>query len=239
MSPSRERAASAGQSLEPRSLDRYARHGSSRNLGRFDCFPFGMDAVTRALRRHRQNPPFMNLLLRLCLTFLLSRRRQRLHVLDTCVTPFRVWPNDLDVLRHMTNGRYFAILDLGRVDLLLRSRVWQRVNAQRWYPVVTLETIRFHRSLQLCERYDVTTRVIGWDEKHVFLEQGFSRGGTKVALGVVRTRFLKRGGGTVPTNELLAWIGVTQPSPDLPEWVVQWSRAEGGMAVRAESVLQT
>lgn len=147
----------------------------------------------------------MNLLLRLCVTFLLSWRRRRLHVLDTCVTPFRVWP---------------------------------RVNAQRWYPVVTLETIRFHRSLHLWERYDVTTRVIGWDEKHVFLEQGFRRDGTEVALGVVRTRFLKRGGGTVPTNELLAWIGVTQPSPDLPEWIVQWSRAEGGMATRAESVLQ-
>ncbi|WP_367188417.1 hypothetical protein [Burkholderia sp. Ed8] len=55
----------------------------------------------------------------------------------------------------------------------------------------------------------------------------------------MRTRFLKRGGGTVPTDELLARIGVTQPSPDLPEWVVQWSRAEGGMTVRAESVLQT
>ena len=175
----------------------------------------------------------MNLLLRLCLTFLLSWRRQRLHILDTCVTPFRVWPNDLDVLRHMTNGRYFAILDLGRVDLLLRSRVWQRVNAQGWYPVVTLETIRFRRSLHLWERYDVTTRVIGWDEKHVFLEQGFNRGGDQVALGVVRTRFLKRGGGSVSTNELLAWIGVTEPSPELPEWVAQWSRAEGGMADQA------
>ncbi|WP_186059515.1 thioesterase family protein [Burkholderia gladioli] len=181
----------------------------------------------------------MNLLLRLCLVFLLSRRRRRLHILDTCVTPFRVWPNDLDMLRHMTNGRYFAILDLARVDLLLRSRVWQRVNAQRWYPVVTLETIRFHRSLHLWERYDVTTRVIGWDEKHVFLEQGFIRGGTQVAIGVVRTRFLKRGGGTVPTRELLAWIGVTQPSPDLPEWVAQWNRAEGGAAVHEQSVAQT
>ncbi|MDC6128197.1 porin [Burkholderia gladioli] len=230
----------AGLSFDPyRSFDRCARRGSARNLERFDCFPFGIDAVTRASRRHGQNPPLMNLLLRLCLVFLLSRRRRRLHILDTCVTPFRVWPNDLDVLRHMTNGRYFAILDLARVDLLLRSRVWQRVNAQRWYPVVTLETMRFHRSLHLWERYDVTTRVIGWDEKHVFLEQGFMRGGTQVAIGVVRTRFLKRGGGTVPTRELLAWIGVTQPSPDLPQWVAQWNRAEGGAAVHEQSVAQT
>ncbi|WP_176054427.1 thioesterase family protein [Paraburkholderia caribensis] len=171
----------------------------------------------------------MNLLLRLFLTFLLSPRRGHLHVLDTCVTPFRVWPNDLDVLRHMTNGRYFTILDLARVDLMIRSRVWPQIKRQGWYPVVTLETMRFHRSLELWDRYDVATRVIGWDERHVFLEQAFIRDGVQVALGVVRTRFLKRSGGTVPTGELLGLAGVTQTSPALPEWVVQWSAAEGGM----------
>lgn len=171
----------------------------------------------------------MNLLLRLFLTFMLSPRRGHLHVLDTCVTPFRVWLNDLDVLRHMTNGRYFTILDLARVDLMIRSRVWPQIKKQGWYPVVTLETMRFHRSLELWDRYDVATRVIGWDERHVFLEQAFIRDGAQVALGVVRTRFLKRSGGTVPTGELLRLAGVTKASPALPEWVVQWSAAEGGM----------
>ncbi|MEM5387417.1 thioesterase family protein [Paraburkholderia phymatum] len=173
----------------------------------------------------------MNLLLRLFLTLMLSPRRGRLHVLDTCVTPFRVWPNDLDVLRHMTNGRYFTILDLARVDLMVRSGMWPQLRKQGWYPVVTLETMRFHRSLELWDRYDVATRVIGWDEKHAFIEQSFIRDGAQVALGVVRARFLKRSGGTVPTNDLLQLAGVTQASPVLPEWIVQWSAAEGGMAI--------
>jgi len=173
----------------------------------------------------------MNLLLRLILTLLLSPRRSRLRVLDTCVTPFRVWPNDLDVLRHMTNGRYFTILDLARVDLMVRSGMWPQLRKQGWYPVVTLETMRFHRSLELWDRYDVATRVIGWDDKHVFIEQAFIRDGAQVALGVVRARFLKRSGGTVPTSDLLQLAGVAQASPVLPEWVEQWSAAEGGMAI--------
>lgn len=173
----------------------------------------------------------MNLLLRLFLTLMLSPRRRRLHVLDVCVTPFRVWPNDLDVLRHMTNGRYFTILDLARVDLMVRSGMWPQMKKQGWYPVVTMETMRFHRSLELWDRYDVATRVIGWDEKHVFIEQAFVRDGAQVALGVVRARFLKRGGGTVPTSDLLKLADVAQSSPDLPEWVVQWSAAEGGMVL--------
>jgi acyl-CoA thioesterase FadM len=114
----------------------------------------------------------MSLLFRLLLLIFTSRRRSRLNVLDTCITPFRVWLNDLDVLLHMNNGRYLTILDLARVDLMMRSGLWRQLNAQRWYPVVTLETIRFHRSLELGNRYDVRSRVIGWDEKHIFIEQG-------------------------------------------------------------------
>jgi acyl-CoA thioesterase FadM len=172
----------------------------------------------------------MSLLIRLLILLFTSRRRSRLQVLDNCVTPFRVWLNDLDVLLHMNNGRYFTILDLARVDLMLRSGLWRQLKARSWYPVVTLETMRFHRSLELGNAYNVHTRVIGWDEKHIFIEQGFVRDDVQVALSVVRARFLKRSGGVVTTAELLQLSGITQPSPELPEWVARWSEAEGGMA---------
>jgi acyl-CoA thioesterase FadM len=181
----------------------------------------------------------MSLLLRLLLLLVSSRRRSRLHVLDTCVTPFRVWLNDLDALLHMNNGRYLTILDLARVDLMMRSGLWKHLKAQGWYPVVTLETIRFHRSLELGNRYDVETRVIGWDEKHIFVEQGFVRDDAQVALAVVRARFLKRSGGVVTTAELLQLSGITQPAPALPEWVARWSEAEGGMAFASSTVSDT
>ena len=90
--------------------------------------------------------------------------------------------------------------------------------------------MRFHRSLELGDRYDVRTRVIGWDDKHIFIEQGFVRDDAQVALAVVRARFLKRSGGAVTTAEILELSGVTQTSPALPEWVAHWSEAEGGMA---------
>ncbi|WP_261540152.1 thioesterase family protein [Burkholderia multivorans] len=171
----------------------------------------------------------MNLLLRLFFTLLLSRRRSRVGLLDACATTFRVLPSDLDVLGHMTNARYFSILDLARVDFMIRSGMWPRLKARSWYPVVTSETIRFHRSLKLWERYQVLTQIIGWDEKHVFIEQRFVRDGVMVASGVIRARILKRGGGTLGTSALLEVAKVTQQSPPLPEWVVRWSEAEGGM----------
>jgi len=170
----------------------------------------------------------MSLLLRLFAILLFGRRRGSLQMLDLCETPFRVLPNDLDVQMHMTNGRYFTILDLGRVDLMLRNGLWPRLKAAGWYPVVTQETMRFYRSLELWDRYLVRTRVIGWDDKSILLEQAFVRDGIEVASGIVKARFLKRKGGMVATSELMELAGIAHASPPLPEWIAQWSAADGG-----------
>ena len=68
----------------------------------------------------------MKLWFRLMLTFLISRSRTPCGLMDTCVTPFRVLPTDLDLLGHVNNGVYFQLMDLGRVDFMLRSGYWQR-----------------------------------------------------------------------------------------------------------------
>lgn len=63
----------------------------------------------------------MNLILRLLALPLLSRRRSKTSPLGPCRTPFRVWPTDLDILRHVNNGVYLSLMDLARVDLLSRA----------------------------------------------------------------------------------------------------------------------
>ena len=103
----------------------------------------------------------MNLLLRLLWLLLTARRRQPASVLGPCESGFRVLPNDLDVLLHMNNGRYFSIMDLARVDLMARSNVWPKLKSRGWYPVVVRETMDFRRSLQLFDCYAVGTTVIG------------------------------------------------------------------------------
>ena len=60
----------------------------------------------------------MKLYLRLLHLWLLGRRRSRVSVMGPVRTPFRVWPTDLDLLRHVNNGVYLTIMDIGRLDLL-------------------------------------------------------------------------------------------------------------------------
>ncbi len=165
----------------------------------------------------------MNLIFRLIWTFLVSRFRSRVSVLGPCQTPFRCLPTDLDVLRHMNNGKYLSLMDLARVDLMSRAGLAQPISKKGWYPVVVAETIRFRKSLELFDAFVIDTSVIGWDEKAFLLEQKFLRKKTCIAEAVVRARFLKKSGGSVMPQEILALIDYKEPSPHLPAWVKEWN----------------
>ena len=165
----------------------------------------------------------MNLYFRLLLFMIRVRFRSRLGIWDTSHVTFRVNPLDLDLQRHMNNGRYLSLMDLGRMDLMLRSRFWQRITGQGWYPVVAGQTITYRRSLLLWERFDLASRVIGHDDRWIYMEQVFRRDGQVVADAIVRARFLRRTGGSVPVDELIALVGPLPKHLTLPEWVTEWN----------------
>lgn len=165
----------------------------------------------------------MNLLFRLLGVLLMYRFRTPVGILEVCRTPFHCWPNDLDLLRHMNNGRYLTIMDLGRTDLMYRAGLAKPIADHGYYPVVVSQMVRYRKSLQLWDRFEVQTRVLGWDDKAFLMSQKFYRGQTVIAEAVVRARFLKKAGGSVKTSEILALAGVDQPSPEIPAWVSGWN----------------
>ena len=179
----------------------------------------------------------VNLLLRLLWLAVAGGLRRAVAVLGPCRTPFRVWPTDLDVLRHVNNGVYFSIMDVARVDLMRRAGLWKPILARGWYPVAVAEMIQFRRSLTLFQSFEIVTRVLAWDERAFLIEQRFERARETVALAYVRARFLAKGGGRVAPADLLALAGV---APDaaaagpVPDAAARWNedvaiwRAGGG-----------
>jgi acyl-CoA thioesterase FadM len=165
----------------------------------------------------------MNLFLRLLLLLFTAPFRPRCDVLGPARKRFVVWPADLDVLWHVNNGVYLSMLDVARVDLMLRSGMLKALGRRGIYPVVAAETIRFRRSLRLLQSFEIETTVIGWDDKALLIRHHFTRAGELVAEAVVRARFLKRRGGTVSTKELLAVLDKPGPSPALPSWIEAWN----------------
>ena len=166
----------------------------------------------------------MTLFFRLVLLLLTRPFRPRCEPLGPTRKRFRVWPPDLDVLLHVNNGVYLTMLDVARVDLLLRSGVGARLWRKGFYPVVAAETIRFRRSLQLFQAFEVETALIGWDEKAFIIQHRFLRREELVAEAFVRSRFLKRSGGSVSSREILELVGHSEASPPLPTWIDAWNR---------------
>ena len=162
------------------------------------------------------------MILRTLLQLLLSRRRSKLDVHDVGRMRLRVLPTDLDILGHMNNGVYFSIMDLGRMDLMIRSGLWPKLLAKGYYPVMANESGTFRKSLQPWQRYVLESRIVGYDAKAVYVEQRFVVDGEIYASAMTRGRFLKKSGGTVSMQELsdLTGVDVTTMSP--PTWIDPW-----------------
>ena len=167
----------------------------------------------------------MNLFLRLLLLFFTAPFGAGCDLFGPTRKRFIVWPPDLDVLFHVNNGVYLSMLDVARVDLLLRSGVARQLRQSGFYPVVAAETIRFRRSLKLFQVFEVETAIIGWDDKAFIIQHRFLRREELVAEAIVRVRILKRSGGTVSSRELLDLVGRAGASPALPTWIEAWNRA--------------
>jgi len=134
-------------------------------------------------------------------------------------------PTDLDILRHMNNGRYLSLFDLGRWDLLIRTGLFDAMKDRGWYAVVSSETVTFRKSLELWQRFDIESRFVGHDDRAVFLEHRAVVDGEVYARVIVRSRMLRRSGGTVSNEELFAAVGKPQGLPEVEPWIHEWASA--------------
>ena len=156
----------------------------------------------------------MNHLFRLLWLVLTWRFQKRLTPENpVCITHFRCWFTDIDVLMHMNNGKYLSLMDLGRVDLMLRMGAFQKLRKKGIYPVVVSEAIRFRRSIKLFSKFRIVTETIGWDDKYVFLTQKFYVREDMYASALIKGRFLHNDGRKIPPSELWEAAGMMPKIP--------------------------
>jgi acyl-CoA thioesterase FadM len=167
----------------------------------------------------------MNLYLRVMSVVVAALRAGPLGPFDTSRLDFRTMPGDLDLNGHMNNGRYLTLMDLGRVDLSVRTGIHRVLLAHAWKPVVASEIVRFRKSLHLGERFVLTSRILGWDHRSVYVEHRMERGEEIVAIGIVRGMFIGTEGAVAPERIARA-IGHAAPPPRLPGAIRAWREAE-------------
>lgn len=157
---------------------------------------------------------------------LLSRFRRRIGPLGEARLRFTVLPNDCDLNFHLNAGRFISFMDVGRVELLARMRMFGRVMQRGWRPINGGTMIRYRRSLLPFERFVLRSRVLGWDEKWIYFEHIIERNGELCAIANARGLF-REGKRSVTPREVAELLGIDATGmPALPEFIEHWRRAE-------------
>ena len=161
----------------------------------------------------------MNLFFRLLLVFLkASFSRKTTDIFDTTVIRSRVMLTDQDMFAHMTNSRYFSFSDLAIINYVVRTGSWSKLRKRGWSPVVAAESVTFLRMLRAHQRFNVETRLVGWDERYLCLEHRFVRGGDPTAVVRIVARFASRNRSErVMMSDVTELLDVSQQSPTLPD----------------------
>ncbi len=178
----------------------------------------------------------MNLYFRLLYMLVASFFKPRVHdALAESHLSFHVLPTDLDLNGHMNNGRYLTIMDLGRMDFVLRVGLAGYVIRNKYIPVLSAAQVRYRLPLLPFQKYTLATRILCWDEKWFYMEQRFIINGGKkdgaiAAIGLLKGSFFSKAKRTTaPVREIVQAIGQTIDSPPFPDYIVKWAEAEDAL----------
>lgn len=160
-------------------------------------------------------------LARLATTSALSMTRSKANVLDEVRTPMRAWLTDIDINRHVNNGRYLTLMDFARLDHSIRTGMMSAMLKRKWWPIMGAATVNFRREIKPLMTFELTTKLLAYDDKWLYGEHRFERDGVVHATAYAKA-VIKLGRTTVPPAELMKVMGHDGPPPEAPEPLRRW-----------------
>ncbi|XP_046394087.1 protein THEM6 [Ischnura elegans] len=183
--------------------------------------------------------------LRMFLCAFVARCKRRVGILSPTSVYGMCITTDIDtLLYHMNNARYIRELDFARVDFYERSGLYRKIREKGGAVVQGAATIRYRRFLRPFTLYKITSKVVYWDDKSVFMEHRFitPKDGFIRAIAVCRQRVINANAEDVMRELILAGEqksgkkGVSPAPPGSPPAPVANGNApavmEGGLIQR-------
>ncbi len=178
----------------------------------------------------------MNLWLRVLWVWLRAKFGAKLGMPSgTSCVELIVLPNDLDTNLHMNNGRYLTLMDLGRLDLFVRSGLMAALRGTGWIPILSAAKIRFRREMRLWRRFRLETRIVYWIDTSFVMEQRCimaGKGSTEVVAAIALMRggiYDRKGRAFVPVEKLFERIGLPHMQPEPSDEVRAFLDAEDAL----------
>ncbi len=153
------------------------------------------------------------------------RKAPRLGPLESHISTHMCWPWDLDPWVELNNGRTLTLFDLGRIPMAQRTGLVDVVRENGWGITVAGNSTRYRRRVRGFDRFTMVSRMIGWDERFIYMEQSMWRKGECCNHMLLRGALTGKSGIVAPQTVIDA-MGQDIESPPLPDWVQSWIEAD-------------
>lgn len=166
----------------------------------------------------------VNYFIRLIFTTLwrkiIPRKRKRfseeIHTYGFCTT------NDVDLfITHMNNARFLRELDFSRLDYYHRTGLYHAILSRKGTALQGATTARYRKPMSIFTFYQVTTKLVYWDEKAIYLEHKF----ISVSDNFVRAIMISKQniiGLEISITELIKTIDPEMQELEAPEDLEHW-----------------
>ncbi|MCE7510028.1 thioesterase family protein [Alloalcanivorax xenomutans] len=150
------------------------------------------------------------------------RRRPPTHeMFDVVSQDFRVGLLDIDINLHLNNGKYVKIMDRCRLEHGVVTGLLDRMIKARTHTIVANTEIAYIRELRPYQRFQVHTRILGWDDKYTYYDQRFESQRKLHTHALLRLAHLY-GGKPISPQAFQEMTGLNRRSPVLPDYVQDW-----------------
>jgi acyl-CoA thioesterase FadM len=137
-------------------------------------------------------------------------------ITDDSVLALRVGFFDAD-LTIANNASLLRLMELGRLDLMVRSGFLKQVLKNRWSLPLASAYVVYIRPMRRWQKFTLKTRVLTWQDEWVFLEHTLTSQGKRVGRALMRATCLEQGK-KQPVQEIFDRVGYdVKPSPLTPE----------------------
>ena len=176
----------------------------------------------------------MNIWIRILITLTRSLFRPRIEATAVLRTEMIVGPTEADI-KYVGNARYLLFMEVGRLELMLRTRVFRQARRRKWTPLVAAQTIRYQSPLRRFQRFTLTTHLAAWDDKWFYIQHKIERKGRLMAFGLVRGCFRGKDG-VVPPSVAFGALGMDGTHSPVPGYVGPWAAAESDLLEAVEGL---
>ena len=107
-----------------------------------------------------------------------NRNAPPLPLTGTHVSRHRCWPWDIDLWMELNNGRTLTFYDLGRIPLARRTGIVGLLRREGWGLTMAGASVRYRKRIRTFESVEMHSRVLGWDDRFIYLDQSMWKGGT-------------------------------------------------------------